>query len=288
MNWDRAKTILIAAFLALDIFLGYIAFGTAHEHSELTAVEITRAIEKAKAEGLVVATEIPRGVLAAPFLSLKPRSEDPKAIARRLLGTDSPVEVQASKELTVWEHKGRRVTVLETGTILYTSEPDRSGKDQMLDLRRARSIAERFLTERGLLYSDARFDFVRQVSANSFVVQYHQEFQGKPLFGAYITAIVDGGGIDRLRILWFNPIGLGSKKRVVIPATDCLIRIAPAVVKKLGEQATLESIRIGYLSEGFNARQWDAFPVWRFGFRGGYFVYVNGYTGEIEKMEEVN
>ena len=138
MNWDRAKTILIAAFLALDLFLGYVAFGRPRAYSEITALEVSRAVEAVRSAGLEVAVDLPRSVLAAPFLSVQPRALDPLAAAQKLLGTTRPQEVQSGKELIVWSHNARRVTWVSSGAVLYMDETDTPGAGG-IDARSARA-----------------------------------------------------------------------------------------------------------------------------------------------------
>lgn len=272
--------------MVLNIFLGITAFGQRDGYSGITRAEMSRALEQAKKAGITVSAALPRQIQAAPFLSLKPYEFVPENMAKTLLGTDMPTQQQASSELRVWTHEGRRVTWVASGAVLYIDEGERT-KTDTVSAQKARAVTEDFLSEKGLLFEDARLDFVAQTGPSRYIVQYCQDFQGTPVFGGYITVTVDAGGVDRLRFLWFNPIGLGLKRRTLIPATDCLVKIAPAVTQILGDTSELTSLGMGYLSEGIDARQWDAFPVWRFEFSKRYYIYVNAYTGEIDKTEEI-
>jgi hypothetical protein len=285
LNWSRARTILIVSFLALDLFLGYVAFGSQHESSQVTSTEVQRALDRVKALGITVTAQIPRRVMAAPFLVIRPRNQDIEAISGRLLGTDRPDAVQSSKELSVWAFQNSRVTVLSTGVVIFTTEAKTGSPGTEVDARSAQAMVLRFLSERGLLPQDARLDFVERTGQDSFTVQYYQEYEGTPLFGGYITATVAAWGVSRVRFLWFNPVGFGTGKRSVVPATDALVKAVPSIVGKVGAGARLEAMKFGYLSEGMDAREWDAIPVWRLSFSGGVSVYVNGYTGDVEKVD---
>ncbi len=284
MNWPRARAILLVSFLALDIFLGYVALGPKQAYGEVTSAEIQRAITRAASAGVVVSAPIPAQVTAASFLSVEPWQVDRLVTAQRLLGTDRPTVVQESRELTVWGYSGSLVTSLASGVFIYLPAEKSGGRG--VDTRSARTLVEDFLRPSGLLPLDARLDWVREAGEESYVVQFRQDYQGAALFGGYITANVDKGRISRIRMVWFSPKGYSGKKRALVPATDALITALSAGESVVERGSAIESITLGYLSEPLDARQWDAYPVWRFGFSNGSFVYVNGYSGVIERFGE--
>ena len=287
MNWSRARAILILGYLILDVFLGYTAFAARGAPGQVTSTEVQRAVEQLKAQGISVAAQVPRQVMAASFLSVKMGQTDPQQVVKKLLGPGEHV-AQSAPEITVWtDAAGARVTLLATGVILYDAVGVESSGRQRFDERSARAFAEKYITSRGLMPPDARFDFVKQTGPNQFVVQYYQDYRGTPLFGGYVTAMVDGAGVSRLRIAWFTPVDAPEKRRIVVPVTDALVKAIPAMSKVLPGEATLENIRFGYLAEAMDARQWDAYPVWRLEFQDGILVYLNGYTGDMEKYEDI-
>lgn len=286
MNWSRARTILIVSFLALDIFLAYAAFGSRREISELTSTEVQQALARAREHSIVVKAQMPRRVMAAPFLSVRPRVLEAEMVAKRLLGPEPPRNAQHSKELSVWNNSSGQVTVLASGVILYTGAPARQDPQaKRLDSRAARTLFERYMQDRGMMPADARFDYVAELSSGVFLLQYHQDYGGTPLFGGYITALVDASGVLNMRMVWFEPSGLGQKKRLVMPAPDALAKAAPEIARQLNRFATVEAVKFGYFTEAMDAREWDVFPVWRFEIDGNVHVYVNGYSGDVEKID---
>lgn len=285
MNWPRARAILLVSFMALDIFLGYVALGPKQAYGEVTSAEIQRAITRAASAGVVVSASIPAQVTAASFLTVEPWQVDRLATAQKLLGVDRPAVVQESREVTVWSYAGSLVTSLASGVVMYLPAQGPDGRKD-LDTRSARVLVEDFLGSRGLLPPDARLDWVRKAGEESYVVQFRQDYQGAALFGGYITANVEKGQIFRIRMVWFSPKGYSGKKRALVPATDALITALSAGESVVERGSAIESITLGYLSEPLDARQWDAYPVWRFGFSNGSFVYVNGYSGVIERFGE--
>lgn len=285
MNWPRARVILLVSFMALDIFLGYVAFGPKLAYGEVTSSEIQRAITRAATAGVIIQAPVPAQVTAVSFLTLEPWPADRLATAQKLLGAGRLTVVQESRELTVWGYEGSLVTSLANGVVIYLPA-EKPGATRATDSRSARALVEDFLGPRDLLPTDARLDWVRQTGAESFVVQFRQDYQGVPLFGGYITANIDKGQISRIRLVLFSPKGLSGKKRALVPATDALITAVSAGEGTIERGSAIETIALGYLSEPLDARQWDAYPVWRFGFSNGAFVYVNGYSGVIERFGE--
>jgi hypothetical protein len=274
------------SFFALDIFLGYVAFGPKQAYGEVTSAEIQRALTRAATAGVIVQAPIPAQVTAVSFLTLEPWPADRFLMAQKLLGIDRPTVVQESRELTVWSHAGSLVTSLANGVSMYLPA-EKPGTIRATDSSGARTLVEDFLKARELLPADARLDWVRQNGPESFVVQFRQDHQGVPIFGGYITANIEKGQISRIRVVWFSPKGLSGKKRALVPATDAIITAVSAGEGTIERGSAIETIALGYLSEPLDARQWDAYPVWRFGFSNGAFVYVNGYSGVIERFGEL-
>ncbi len=286
MNWPRARAILIISFLALDLFLGYVLLDSQREFSELTASEVQQAIETAAEYGILVSSQMPRRVMAVPFLVVRPQEADAQMLAERLLGPEQVHTVQSSKELSVWANDEGQVTILSTGVVIYNrAKIEPRTQSTPLDLRAARAALEKFLSERGMFPGDARFDFAEEMSPGVFFLRYYQEYQGYPVFGGYITATVDERGVENMRKIWFSPVGLGEQRRLLMTAPDALVTAAPEIANQLGRTVTLESVKFGYLSEALDARQWDVLPVWRFGFSDFMFVYVDGYSGEVLKID---
>jgi hypothetical protein len=245
-------------------------------------------IEQLKANGITVTAEIPRQVTAWSFLAVKKGQKDPLEAAKRLLGASEPRVLQSSPEITMWaDDHGARVTSLSTGVILYDAAPQATQAKRDYDLRTARQLAEKFLTDNGLLPQDAKFDAVKQAAAGRFVARWRQDYQGAPLFGGYITVVVTETGVIRARYAWFTPVGVPEKRRMVMPATDALLKALADIRAQLKGEATLEAIQLGYFADAIDAREWDAYPVWRLSFSNGQMVYLNGYSGDFDRMEDI-
>jgi hypothetical protein len=288
VNWWRARTILILSFLVLDVFLGYTAFAARDAAGEITGTEVQRVAEQLKANGITVTADIPRQVTAWSFLAVKKGQKDPLEAAKRLLGSQEPRVLQSAPEITVWaDDRGAKVTSLSTGVILYDAAPVTAQVKREYDLRSARQLAEKFIADNGLLPQDAKFDTVKAAGTSRFVARWRQDYQGAPLFGGYITVVVDQAGVSRVRYAWFTPVVAPDKRRMVMPATDALQKALPDIRAQLKGESTLEAIELGYLADTIDAREWDAYPVWRLSFANGQMIYLNGYSGDFDRLEDI-
>ena len=100
---------------------------------------------------------------------------------------------------------------------------------------------------------------------------------------AGVEALVAEEGI---KFLWqrpWSPSVLPVKKKAIIPATEALLRLGcrPGGHKG-GERLTIAEITLGYYNKLYDAREWEAVPVWALRTDQDQWYYINAFTGEQE------
>jgi hypothetical protein len=270
LDWSRAKSALIVAFLVLDLFLGWQVRNRVvgmEPGSDLTVADVRSVQAKIEAGGVRVECPLPRSRPSLSYLVVRPGTAVLRDTQARLLGAeDSP---------------GGLATLLDNGVLIYTREVgSHAGAMPKNDaIGAARAFVERFAGRP----MDLEFDYAVALG-EAWLINFCSKFDGKPVFDSYARVLVRGAEVAEARFSWFEPVGYSQQRRSVVASTDAVM----AAVAELGGGARGQSVAgvsLGYHSEPYDAKQWESVPVWRVLFGSGQAVYVNAHTGEVERPE---
>lgn len=306
MDWSRAKTILIIAYVVLDLVLAWRLFtdpirsrGMARE---LSAGDARRVEEEAASHGIEIRCAVPRDAAPMPMLTVRKAQADPDALAFSLLRGAGPAVARHEEQgKIVYELGGERVTVYENGVTVYerlsgqaarpasrmpAGEEARQGSaPEGFDEKTAVSLARKFWGERNGLPQDARFDSaVWNGRYGAFAVNFYQEHRRTPLFAGRRFALVGPEGVLMAMVSWFEVVAPGRQPVSTLTVADAIKALYPLAEERdsAGEKIVIRDMRLGYYTEAYNARQWEAVPAWRFQLQDGTNLYVNAYTGDLE------
>lgn len=284
MNLARAKTVLIAAFLGLNLFLGYhLYLGGVLTQSRLavTIEQIEATSEKLAEAGYFVDADLDRAVRTSAFLTVQPSVEHPREIIGRVTGrTPDPIK---EDETTYYKAAGVRAGIQPGGLMQIRFEPpcyllqgSREVDEQIL-----LSAVDHFLEEWNLTLEYFKFDFIENKGAQT-VIHYYQQFNGAPLYAGYQKIFLQGDSITGIDMFILETAEWPPKQKMeVIPVTEALVRL----VEELGvstEPCYLVKAELGFFSREYDAEKWEVPPVWRFMTGDGKSYYINAFTGNLE------
>lgn len=285
MDWARAKTILIVAYVALNTVLCVRLIADPGRASASTRTlpraEAEAAKQEARENGIEIGCAIPR---KAPAMSLLVVSKTEEKLGERMLERGAKPSAYEKEGKTVYEAGQERVTAYENGVLVYEALDREQSEPFEFDENEAVSIAKRFWEERVGLPRDCRLDSVLwEDRYDAYGVNFCQQHQGKSLFSGRRYALVSPQGVTFALLSWFEVVGQGQLSYPVLTAAEALRALYSLFPKEASEEAAvLKDVSLGYFTEAYNARRWEAVPVWRFGFEGGDNFYVNAYTGRLE------
>jgi len=286
LNLGQAKSILIIAFLGLNLFLGYQLFWP--DFGRLTNVAVTAeelsGLEKMLDENnYVMETSIDRGVKKSEFLKVSANREVKEGIIKNLIGqvaevdyTDEIIHYRAS-DLSILEHQSGLIQVdFNEGVCLGENTED-------LDKSEMQAKVEEFLAENELKFEGLRFDSVEKENEDQETFLFNQELDGKPIFSGHFRVKLDGGTVNSVAIYWLKPVErIPEREMEVIPATDALHNL----VNNLGpgvEKRKINKVELGYYTEEYEAEKWEIPPVWRITLDEKEHYYINAFTGNLEQ-----
>ncbi|MCG5027019.1 two-component system regulatory protein YycI [Anoxybacillus flavithermus] len=251
MDWSRAKTILIWAFLFLDLFLGYQVYVTRFSHWQSPeAVQADRwDIEMyLNQQNISLEAEVPQETPAMTYLN---------------------AEYAGINAITLQEIPGIRVT-MEKMARAARLDPPRPIRGQFTPGDLLRQLGPR------MLHADQYTADLYQSSQGRLL--YWQTYKKLPLFVAPLEIYLEDGAVLGYRQTYLHLRSQGASRQVISPYTAIRSLVDKRIIQP-GER--IESVRLGYYGS-YDADVQVLAPVWRV-IHDGKQHFVNAFTGALER-----
>lgn len=295
MELSRAKSLLIVAFLLLNLFLFYhiwqeqgeslFPFGQQEEFSQLET-----ALGDAKLE---MAVGIPRGGIRIGHLVVEPwetgRNEIVAPVWEALgMQGDAPQELleeassEAGEERVIISRHGAgdyKLVLREGGTVSLSSALDKPLEEDVAwdDMEKA---AQDFV-EAIPYMADFELDYV-QHGQEWTVFNYRQKYDHFPLYAGYLQVFMSGLDLTGFHLYRLEPVGFAEQAREIVPPSTALLRFLEVYAAD-GRQKSIVDFSLGYYSQEYDAERWEIPPVWRIRLNNGELYYINAFTGHLER-----
>lgn len=251
MDWSRAKTILIWAFLILDLFLGYQVSATRNlqwnnpESLKAAAGDIELYL---KQQNITLISEMPQEAPEMKYLNVEYQ------------GFQIPMNMMP----------GQRITLQKTEIVSYFNQPlpasDVKNLDDWLQGMDQRVMYANFYHPDKLLSNKDKL----------YYWQYHGRF---PLFVAPLEFTIEDNLVKKYKQTYVHIRNQGSGRQVISAYTALRSLVENEIIKQ-GEK--IEDVTLGYYGYYYDADIQVLAPVWRF-IHDGKTDYINGFTGAIER-----
>ncbi|MBO8165114.1 MAG: two-component system regulatory protein YycI [Brevibacillus sp.] len=253
MDWSRAKTILIWAFLLLDLFLGYQVYASRTQqwndiqlvHKGAGDIELLLA-----QRSITLAVEIPEEIPQVHHVHVEYLTADslmnlPLPADQQMTISDSLIIARFDKPIPLSEVKNPAEFLRGVSQrIVYADEyqPDK------------------YYTGRGLL-------------------RYWQQYEGLPIFVAPLEFFVHKQTVTGYQQSYLRIRNQGTGRQVISAYTALRSLLEKQLIQN-GE--TIEDVTMGYYGHEYDADIQVLAPIWRI-IHDGKIDYVNAFTGAVER-----
>jgi len=249
MDWSRAKTLLIIAFLLLDLFLGH----------EVYKVRVLGEPASSRADATADAT---RDLLELWGIRVEiPLPETAPNVA--VLYVRSPYDLGAVRAggKQVWEYQGLLLAVWKRALRVTSPRPD--------------AVAER-LADEVFRFPEYRYDPVQSLGSRHVFVQ---TVNNLPLFDVTVEATVENGVLRGYVQRYAEVRQMGLAYPAVPPQAALFTLVRNGL---LPPGAVVRHVELGYTGYPTGSEEQALLPVWRI-LASGRVYYVNAITGGIER-----
>ncbi len=287
MDWGRARTILITAFVIANIFLAYNLWETKHQghrSERMSSTSIEEIIEILGQRGIHVNTPIPKEIYTKEALTVEYSRVDIAQLAKTVYG-DGDVLPKVTEESVRYSEDGIILEVKNGREIFYNNLRLRDGSAGPLTEQEGVDLAKAFLNKYGLHKSTMIVDSVTATD-EGYRVRFLQRYGDTLVEVSEVSMEVTSKGIRSMRMLWLEPVKSEKGRKKIVHAIDALIKVAGRKELLDKKPVNVNSIKLIHYFDWDMAKGGETFPVWRVCMDKGTY-YVNALTGRIIKKDDI-
>ena len=278
MDWSKAKTILIVAFLVTNMLLGAVLLSNERKMETATKEgfieDVTKLLNK---KNIFIDTEISRENPSLNSLTVEYEILDVYEVNKNYFNGEGKIESK-DQSITGIVYNDEYV-VIENKKLLKYENNKEEEKYTDLNEEQAKTIALKFLQDKKYDTSDMLLYYIKE-DGNSYRLEFSKMYNTRYLERANTIVEVDSRGVRRLDRIWLNPLDEGK--------TPIYISTAPKAILSLLSMEdvygkTIKDISLCYYfdpvgSDYKNAKKGNALPAWRVLFDDGYKVIIDNYN----------
>lgn len=280
MDWSKAKSILIIAFIVTNIFLAYMLFTMKQDESEIViedefVEEVIKLLEK---KDIKIATKIPKSISKLPTIYLEYEVYKPEEILPRFLGSYQDMAIGAKMytngEKTIKFERNDKKLVYENKAITDDRNIKEMSRKQVL------KMSEEFIINHGFDLKDVKLESYFEKD-NIYRLIYNKKIDDMVIEETYMTLELSSSGVMSFERYWTRNIEKASQRLVVSSAPKSLLRL---LTREEYYGKTIKQIDLCYY---FNVDEYKrsislndstggvASPAWRFIFEDGEKLFLD-------------
>jgi regulatory protein YycI of two-component signal transduction system YycFG len=281
MDWSKAKTILIVAFILTNILLGVVLFSDDYK-TETTATQgfiedVTRILSK---KNITIDTEVSTEIPSLNTLTIEYEMVDIHHVNNSFFNGEGKVETEEQNIITI-SKDNEYLTINSRKSLIYENNT-KVERYKDLDGEKARDIALEFLNERSYNTSDMQVSYEKNEN-NSYYIEFSKIYNGRYLEKAMATMEIDKIGVKRFERIWLNLVEEGETPRYISTAPKAILSLL-SMEESYGR--TIKDISLCYyfdpseqedIKDTKNAIKGQTVPAWRVLFEDGYKIIIDNY-----------
>ncbi len=281
MDWSKAKTILIVAFIITNILLGFVVFSM--EKQEQPTIkqsfieDVTKILEK---KNIFIDSEIPKEMPKLNALTVEYEILDCDKVNRDFFNGLGSID-RSENDLVEIIKDDEKITISNKRTLKYENNNARLRYED-LDKDMAEAIAMEFLMDKGIEILDMKLSYVKE-DEDRYILDFSKIYNDRYLEIAYTTIQVDNTGVKGLERLWLNTLNEGETPMYISTAPKSILELLSMeevygkTIVDISLSYYFEPKKNEYIKDPKDARKGKSIPAWRVLFQDGYKVVIDNY-----------
>lgn len=283
MDWSKAKTILIIAFLITNAILGSILY-TQGNKKDLTVTEsfVEEVVEILEKKQIYVDAEISKEIPMLNNLEVEYEILDLNYINNIFFGGKGEINLKERDLIKVSKDK-EDLTIFNKKILIYENNNyNRKKLYDNLDKEKAENIALEFLKDKKFQTSDMKLSFVKEKN-KSYILEFSKIYDERYLEIAYTTIEVDNKGVKRVERLWLNALNEGDIPIYISTAPKAILDLLDKeefygkTIIDISLCYYFEPKKDDYMTNPKDAKKGKSIPAWRILFKDGQKEIIDTY-----------
>ena len=288
MDWSRAKNILIAMFLIINIFLSYQLYTISRSQYIYIEEEELESIKQHLTEkNIQLETEIPDRVLISPSIKVKYHEFDIEKVEEIFF---NDVDYELTNSAQGLEMKNGDITV-EVKNGIYVTYRNQAVQIKQKDINEEKCINNAYSFINKLqINSGNQFTRVKEVEKGYIRLVIGQEYNKLSIDSSQIEIIATEEGVVSANINWLESVKPDKRYNIITPVMALLKAFENRGEKE--EPVFIKQIRQGYYfapnvsddSDNNSALEGILSPMWIIA-SDKTEVYINAYNEKYEMIK---
>lgn len=272
MDWSKAKSILIIAFIVTNLILGYVLVENKSMEETFNKEFIEDVREKLLENNITIIPKIPVDTPSLPKLTVEYEVYDSYEVAKVFGVVGGETGIQSNS--TTFEFEDKTLTISNNNKkLLYTSKNSEELYEN-LNKRKLEEIVKNFLSERNFPIDDYKdgdynYDSIRKVHYLEYIKTYNNRFVEE----TYMKFEIDNTGVVKFERYWLETKGVTNSNFSISSAPNVLLRLI-SDLDFIGKTITAIDLSYNFSPDSEyvdpkNAMKGQAIPAWRIKFSDG-------------------
>jgi len=221
MDWSKAKSILIVAFIVTNLFLAYVLFNAQNvDNSNLNYEFIDDVKSLLLEKDIKINSTIPTEIPSLPLLTIEYETYDPVELANTFFGEYTIEEIDGNK----YYRKGNETLTIENcNELIYTSE-DNVEKINSTEKEELIKLAEKFIKDKGFAVDDYKMSEFSE-NDGTYYIEFNKYIEGIFFEKSYMKFFIDEYGVKSFERYWVSSTELSSSNITLISAPRALLKL---------------------------------------------------------------
>jgi regulatory protein YycI of two-component signal transduction system YycFG len=290
MDWAKAKTILIAVFMAINIFLGYRIIDASTGSIGYVDSEKIKLVTNYLAEkNIVVKGQVPVKKTDMPSITVKYKLFKREDIVESFFSPEKTAAESIEGSTVRLKGKDIEVSIKDSRELYYTNNSIRP--EATIDDKACRKSIKEFLDKLGI-NEDSNISRVENLDGYKRFI-YGKSYKGAPIYNSVMEFYVNNTGIYTASIVWVETVRQAGKKTDVISPVIALLSLPEHNKNSVIPGKEVLEVQQGYYFGTGASGQVDvskveegtAFPVWKV-VTDRDIIYINAYNEKVEGIEK--
>lgn len=281
MDWSKAKTILIVAFIITNSILGFVLFKNINARDRTLSSEFMEEVKARLVEkNIKLNTEIPKEVPGLNTLVVEYEVIDIDRVNRNYFGNEGKLSI-GDKNSIVLTYGDEKVVIRNQKILNYENYKEEILYED-LDEERVIAIAEKFLNNRNVSMEDKEINRPVLID-DQYHVKISKVYNDRLIEKAYINMVIDKTGVRSLEKLWLEVTGEGEAEVYINSAGKALLDL---VGREEAYNRSIDRIELiyyfdpeehEYIKNPKMAKKGRTIPAWIVYFSDGGTIILDSY-----------
>ncbi|WP_353094670.1 hypothetical protein [Tissierella praeacuta] len=279
MDWSKAKTILIVAFLVTNILLVAVLLSSQKQVETTTKEGFIEDVTKLlNNKNISIDTEIPREIPSLNILTVEYEMLDSYEVNKNYFHGKGKIQSQ-DKGKTGIIYNDEYILIIRKKILSYENNKQEN-KYKDLDNEKAKDIAVKFLEERNYDTSDMLLSYIKN-EGNVYYLEFSKLYKDKYLENANTIVEVDSRGVRKLERKWLRALSEGETPIYISTAPKALLSLLSTeevygkTIKDISLCYYFDPVKQKYVQEAQDPRKGNTSPAWRVLFDDGYKIIID-------------